>query len=521
MIDVRFGSGRRDGGEGLVESFFGVVETDLHNDLAPVHGSVAGHEEAEVAGGLAVLVEVDVAGAGDGVGGVGLHGRDGEAAASGGLAEAAGAGVLPTDDLEGAHFFAGVEVDLLAGEGEDDDVVVELIDVEVAGGEDAAVTIDDFHVVGSEAGGAEHGEIEQGYVLTGAALLRPGVFGALGFMQSENLELRFAFFAGEVSVIESLDGFIEFFGFDDVGVAGGDDAGYGLFDGVGGLGEVIHVFGPIFGFGLPVVGAAEGTDVVEVHLVQKAVDGRHPFFVGSGRDVGYVECYVAGGIVFELNSGREDGPPEHRVDLVSMLIGQIHAGLAGRAFLERGKRREGVMGLVNEVVFLELPERGGKVFVVVADVVAVLEDASNLHTGQCEDLARELGVAGFGDQQVFRLYFKGDYGSVGVYGAALDVGDLAVAADIGKLDGGELLALFLEHFDSGVVALIVKRVVGDFLEVEIDGGGAGGFGVVGHLELVGGGLMELSAEKGGCSKHEKQEYRQGKAMDSHGIFLCF
>jgi len=216
--------------------------TDLHHDLTPMHGSLAGHEEAEVAGGRAVLVEVDVAGAGDGVGGVGQHGGDGEAATGGGLADAAGAGVLPTDDLEGAHFFARVEVDILAGKGEDDDVVVELIDVEVSGGKDAAVAIDNLHVVGGEAGGAEHGEIEQSDVLTGAALLGPGVLGAFGLVQAELLELGFAFLAGKVRVIEGLDGFVELFGLDEVCVAGGDDAGCGLLDGVAGLGEVIGVF---------------------------------------------------------------------------------------------------------------------------------------------------------------------------------------------------------------------------------------------------------------------------------------
>ena len=38
--------------------------------------------------------------------------------------------------LEGAHFFAGVEDDFLAADGENDDVIVELVEVQIAGCED-------------------------------------------------------------------------------------------------------------------------------------------------------------------------------------------------------------------------------------------------------------------------------------------------------------------------------------------------------------------------------------------------
>jgi hypothetical protein len=47
--------------------------------------------------------------------------------------------------------------------------------------------------------------------------------------------------------------------------------------------------------------------------------------------------------------------------------------------------------------------------------------------------------------------------------------------------------------------VIVHLIVGSFFDVEVDGGGSGGFGVGGHLQLFVGGLLELGVEKPGGS----------------------
>jgi hypothetical protein len=154
------------------------------------------------------------------------------------------------------------------------------------------------------------------------------------------------------------------------------------------------------------------------------------------------------------------------------------------------------MRLMDEVRLLDLPVRSRYVFVVVVNLIAIFEDASDLDTGQVKDLAVELELLAFlggclGDQQVFGFSGERNDGAVGVNSAGLDVGNLEVAALLGNLDGGQLLALLGEHLDARVKAPVMDLVVGHFLNVEVDGGCAGSFGVGGHLEFFVGGLMKL------------------------------
>jgi hypothetical protein len=69
------------------------------------------------------------------------------------------------------------------------------------------------------------------------------------------------------------------------------------------------------------------------------------------------------------------------------------------------------------------------------------------------------------------------------------------AAIVGDLDGGQFLALLGEHFDARVIALKVEAVVCRFLDVEVDGGGAGSLGVGGHLELFLSWFLKLGVKK--------------------------
>jgi hypothetical protein len=140
---------------------------------------------------------------------------------------------------------------------------------------------------------------------------------------------------------------------------------------------------------------------------------------------------------------------------------------------------------------------------------AVFEDAADLDAGKSEDHLVDLKGIGLEVHQVGWLGGEGDDGSIGVDGAALDVGHLEVAVLVRNVDGCLLLAFLGEDLDALVVAVEVERIVGCFFAIEVDGGGAGGLGVGGHLEFIVGGLLELGAEEGwGGKPTKKQEGRE-------------
>jgi len=65
----------------------------------------------------------------------------------------------------------------------------------------------------------------------------------------------------------------------------------------------------------------------------------------------------------------------------------------------------------------------------------------------------------------------------------------------------------------------VQGIVGCLFAIEVDGGGARGFGVVGHLEFIGGGLLELGLDDGWGGEDKKQEGRAHEGVSLHGF--CF
>jgi hypothetical protein len=172
-------------------------------------------------------------------------------------------------------------------------------------------------------------------------------------------------------------------------------------------------------------------------------------------------------------------------------------------------RGEGIVRLVDKVRLLNLPQRRG-VAVVVIEYITVFENASYFDAGQVEYLVVELQLFAFlelllGDQQVFRLGFERDDCAVRVDGAALDVKNSEVGVLVGNLDGSQLLALLLKDFDARVKAVVVLLIVGDFLDVEVDSGGARSFGIDGHFEFFVGGWLKLRADQGWNRDDEKQE----------------
>ena len=291
--------------------------------LPPVESLLAGHGKVEGAGDGAVFVQGEVAVAQQGIGGVGVRRRTGGRVAVPALADAGGAFVLPMHGLEGTHLLAGIEEDLFAAGAEDNEDVVELVGAEVAGIEDAFVAIDHLHGDGVEACGAQHGDVEQGDVVARAALLRPGVLGALGGFQVELLEFGFALLAGEVRVVKALHGLVELLCLVQFAVAGGDETFHCLTDGLGGFSEMVHVPGPPLGLGLPEVDAVVCILVIEVHVVAKAASRRHPLFVGIGRNIFEVNNVVPKVVGLYAGPFRKPRSPQKESSQLAIFIHRI------------------------------------------------------------------------------------------------------------------------------------------------------------------------------------------------------
>ena len=154
------------------------------------------------------------------------------------------------------------------------------------------------------------------------------------------------------------------------------------------------------------------------------------------------------------------------------------------------------MRLVHEVAALDIPNRRTALIVVVTQIVAVLQNAPHLHAGQGEDLALNVPLARLLAEQVFWFCRERDDGPIGMNRAAFDVGDLPGTPQIGETDRGQLLAFLGKHLDPRVVALIMHRIVGDLLDIEIHRIGPGSLGVGGHLQFFGVWRLELRVNHG-------------------------
>src|SRR5208283_4861309 len=115
-------------------------------------------------------IEGKVAGAQSSIGAVRQQRRSGHRESAGRLANAAGPRMFPVQSLKRTQLLARIEKDLLAVNGGDYQIVVELIERQVAGGKRSLVAIHYLHVVGGQARGAQEGKVQQGDILAGAAL---------------------------------------------------------------------------------------------------------------------------------------------------------------------------------------------------------------------------------------------------------------------------------------------------------------------------------------------------------------
>jgi len=89
---------------------------------------------------------------------------------------------------------------------------------------------------------------------------------------------------------------------------------------------------------------------------------------------------------------RENRPPDKGIDLVAMFVNQNPAGRVLQAGQKCFEGREGVVGLVDEIGPLNLPEGGGVVVVVVTELIAVFKNAADFDAGQSKHHAADLLV---------------------------------------------------------------------------------------------------------------------------------
>ena len=150
----------------------------------------------------------------------------------------------PAHRLKGAHLLSRVEEYLLPSCAQNDDCIVQLFKPEVINIEGAFLAIDHLHGVSGQPGSAQHGQVKLGDLLAGAALLRPGIFGVLGVLQTELFQLRLALLAGIVGVVQRLNGFVELLCLIQIAVARSDESRDSFTDALRWLREVIHVLGP-------------------------------------------------------------------------------------------------------------------------------------------------------------------------------------------------------------------------------------------------------------------------------------
>ena len=218
--------------------------------------------------------------------------------------------------------------------------------------------------------------------------------------------------------------------------------------------------------------------------------------------------------------------PHERVDYAFVLILQIAAGRYSQTFRAGHKALKGLKGIVrfvDKVRPLNLPVGRIVLIIIQLNLIAVLQDAANLDAGQIEDLAADLGCIAVSrlrleEQQIFRLAGQRDDGTIRVDGAAFDIDDLGRAAQVRwNLHRGQFLALLGEHLDPGIEGLVVKRIVGDFLDVEVNRGRAGSLGIAGHLQLFRRGLLKLRAQKSWSDQEKKQEKSGNIRSNSHGL----
>ena len=79
------------------------------------------------------------------------------------------------------------------------------------------------------------------------------------------------------------------------------------------------------------------------------MDGRHPLFVGDGRNIRQIEAETADGVGIQSRSRRQYCPPNKSIGRISFFINKSAASLILATLEVRLEGREGIVGLVNKV----------------------------------------------------------------------------------------------------------------------------------------------------------------------------
>ena len=117
---------------------------------------------------------------------------------------------------------------------------------------------------------------------------------------------------------------------------------------------------------------------------------------------------------------------------------------------------------------MDVPVGTLQILIVVADFVAILENAADLDGRQGENLGFDCVALAFLDQLVVRLAGERDDGPVGLDGAADDgIDAVAAAAKEWQLDVGEILAAFGQHLQADVIAVHVQGIFCCFLAEKV------------------------------------------------------
>ena len=220
VIDMRFNAFRHRALQHAIKALFHLVLIFENRPLAPEDRLLASHQVAKLPGHASMLIEIHGAGTLDFVRGVRQQRRIGRSRIASGLTDSAGSCVPPAKQLKWTHLLARIKEDLFSACTQNDDVVIKLIEIQIAGRKNSPFAVHHLHVPGCESRSSQHCEIQKRDVLAGSALLGQGIFRALRHAQSHGLQLYRALLARVIGVIESLYGLVEFIGLVELVVAG-------------------------------------------------------------------------------------------------------------------------------------------------------------------------------------------------------------------------------------------------------------------------------------------------------------
>ncbi len=179
------------------------------------------------------------------------------------------------------------------------------------------------------------------------------------------------------------------------------------------------------------------------------------------------------------------------------------------------RRPPQIMRLARKQLRLNTPLRGDEIVIVIAQRIAILNDAANLDIGHRKHLRHILHGLALLDQLVVGLPRQRNHGAVGMNGATGHIVDgvpsTALLIRIFNFDVAELLTLLGQHLQPNVDAEFVQMVVRRLFTIEVHRRRAWNLRLRGHGELLFCGLNPFLSVGSGHSKREQQRQHYGTA----------